>query len=271
MTIRSYIARPVPRYQYLLFFTAILVMFVSGCLPSGSQRQRSRPDDQLLFSQALEAFNARNYTEAVDKFLLYTDNFPESKGYTIALQRMGEAFEGILATEYTQKLVNGGDEKSVRQKFLSVYGRFKCWDETQSCLRYNMQNYKTILEKFPESPIADEAAYKLIVWHRDYNGRPDAVLDEIRSLKKILEEYPSTSLRHEILYRIARRFNILYEIYAFSPDAAINSSEKAVQYHDKAVYTYRLVLDAAGHSEYSHKAWKALEKLEKGEKLYRFP
>ena len=158
----------------------------------------------------------------------------------------------------------------VRQAFLEKYGFFECWEEFPDGLYYDLSDYRLLLEKFPDSPIADEAAYRIIKQDKDYHGDPAGYLKEIKELESILEKYTSTTLRPEILYKMAYRCHILYEIYLFSPDSKINDKEKAVQYRDKAVYIYKLTLKSPDHSKFSTKAWRSLELLERGTRIYRF-
>ncbi len=252
-----------------IIFVIVLLPFI-GCLMSGAQKERKKKDDQLVFLRAQKALDARDYADAIELFQLFTGNFPKSNGYTIALQRLGESFEGLLEQEYIQKVENGENEQIVRKEFISRYGHFNCWEKTSEGLKYNLIHYKTILAKFPDSPIADEAAYRIIPWESNYNGRPDGLLKEIKCLEEILQNYPSTSFRSEILYKIAHRFHILYEMYAFSTAPDIRNGEMASQYRRKAVYTYKLVLDYHDHTKYSQKAWRDLSMLEEGKRIYVF-
>lgn len=244
----------------------MLFVLVTACMTTGGSKQHGKKEDQLLFLEAQKALDARDYIDAVDLFQLFIDRFPNSEGYTLALQRLGESFEGLIEIEYRKRIADGEQEAVVKQDFLSSYGHYKCWEETPDGLAYNLTHYKTIIEKFPDSLVADEAAYRIIPWEKDYKGSPEGLLRELRHLEKILEQYPSSSLRYEILYKIARRCHILYEIYAFSPHTNIRDKEKAEHYRTKAVFIYKLALESPSQTKYSHQAWEGLILLEEGRK-----
>ena len=125
-----------------------------------------------------------------------------------------------------------------------------------------------MMERFPDSPWADEAEYHLIPWVCDYRGLPDGPLEEIGYLKKVLQKYPTSSLKGELYYKIAYRFHILYEIYAFSPDKDLQDEEKARDYKEKAFYAYRMSLKHPLQTRYSKKAWNNLNALEEGKRIY---
>jgi len=55
----------------------------------------------------------------------------------------------------------------------------------------------------------------MITWEDNYHGQPDGVLRELKQLEEIFAKYPETSFRPMILYQMAQRCHILYEIYSF--------------------------------------------------------
>jgi len=252
------------------YIISLFLLFVlCGCLMS-PPKEKKLDEDQALFKDAQKALDARQYLDAIDLFKDFIKKYPDSKGYSWAFQRLGESFEGLAAVEYKKRIENGEPEKTVRKEFLEKYGFYNCWDEFSDGLYYDLSDYRLLLEKFPDSPIADEAAYRLIRQEKDYQGDPEGYIKEIKELEIVLEKYTSTTLRPEILYRMANKCHILYEIYAFSPDGKIKDREKAAQYRRKAVFLYKLTLKSPDHSIYSTKAWRGQELLERGNRIYRF-
>lgn len=246
---------------------ALFIFSLTGCLLfSGAPREEKQGKEQRLFTEAQKALDARDYADAIGMFQQFTATFPRSERYTWALQRLGECFEGLLEVAYRQKVAGGAQEKTARETFLASYGHFNCWEAAADGLQYNRTHYKTILEKHSESPIADEAAYRLIVWQKDYQGRPEGPLAELQALEAVLEKYPDSSLRYEILYKMAYRCHVLYEIYEFSPRPQTRDHAKADQYRAKALYLYRLALNAPSQNMFSQKAWEGLKVLEEGTK-----
>lgn len=247
-----------------------MILFLCfGCL-MGLPGEKKLKKDQALFRDAQKALDARVYTDAIDLFRKFIKLYPESKAYSWAFQRLGESFEGLVAQEYQRPVLAGEPEAAVRKAFLQKYGAYGCWEETPEALYYDMSHYRYLLKEFPDSPIADEAAYCLIKQEKDHRGDPEGYIQEIKELEQILEKYTSTTLRPEILFRMAHKCHILYEIYAFSPDRTVRDADRASHFRNKAVYLYKLTLKSPEHSKYSTKAWRGLELLERNTRIYRF-
>lgn len=247
----------------------VLLLVLPACMLLGvGGGEPDRSDEEIIFTEGQKAMEAKDYAQAISHFETYAREFPESRQYTWALQRLGESYEGLLDFYYTRKIAAGRPEPEVRKEFLSRFGQYKCWTETPAALRYNRMQYKRILDKYPDSEIADEAAYRMIDWEKDYQGRPDGALREIAALEQVLSRYPTTTLKSEILYKIARRCRMLYEMYAFSPKQDVRDPRKAAQYHEKTRYVYRLCLDASDRSDYGQKAWDELASFERGGRMY---
>lgn len=241
----------------------------AGCLLlGGGGEEPSKDDQEILFTEGEKAMEAKDYEQAIRHFQTFMDQFPKSKQYTWALQRLGESYEGLLTFYYTKKIESGIPEPETRRAFLEKYGHYKCWTETPDGLQYNRMQYKLLLEKHPTSDIADEAAYRMIVWEKDYKGSPEGVLREIAELEKVLSQYPDTTLKPEILYKTARRCRTLYEMYAFSKKAGVRNPEKAELYHAKTKFVYQLCLDSADRSDYVQKAWEEIVAFEQGKRIY---
>ena len=240
----------------------------AGCMLLGGGGEPKKSDKEILFSEGEKAMEAKDYEQAIRHFQTFADEYPKSKHYTWALQRLGESYEGLLTFYYKKKIEAGTTEPEARKAFLQKYGHYNCWTQTPDELQYNRMQYKLLLEKHPTCDIADEAAYRMIVWEKDYKGNPEGVLREISELEKVLSQYPDTSFKAEILYKTARRCRTLYEIYAFSPKAGMRNAEKAEQYRAKTKFAYQLCLDSSDRSDYGQKAWEELQAFEQGTRIY---
>ncbi len=225
-------------------------------------------EEEAQLKEIKELSDDRLYEEAIKKCLQFKENFPESPFCDVVILKLGEAFEGLVEKDYRQLVEDGQPEEVVRKKFLDRYGHYQCWLEKPGGIQYNLIHYKEMMEKFPDSHYADEAAYHLIPLVSDYKGLPDGPLREVKSLEGVLQEYPTTSLRPQIYYQIAYRLHILYEIYAFSPRVDLRNEVEARRYRKKAFYFYRLVLQQPEQSKFSRFAWEGLKKLEEGKKIY---
>ena len=243
---------------------------VLGCSMAGRERS-TKKEDKLLFAQAQKALNARDFVDAIELLQIFIERFPESDGYPWALQRLGESFEGLIEVEYVQPVQDGVQEPDVRSSFMETYGHFGCWEESPDGIRYDLSHYRKLLEAFPDCPIADEAAFRSIRWEKKYGGRPEGILRELDALEDVLARYPSTSFRPEILYKMAYRCHVLYEIYLLSGNSGIRDRGLAEQYRSKTLYLYKLVLKTPDHSAFSEKAWQGMQALESGKTIYRMP
>lgn len=259
------VARPAGRCARALAAT-VLAAVLAGCLNTSAPGRRGG-DDVLLFRQAQEAMHAHDYPGAIERLELFLEHFPKSEYYTWGLQRLGEALQGLLEFEYTYRIGQGMPEARARALFLEAWGRYGCWDTSGERLAYAGSHFRQILEQYPDSPIADEAAYRLIHLCPDCRNRPDVLREEISQLEAVLEKYPSTSLRGEILYHMAWRCHLLYELYAFSLPGGQGNAERARQYRTRAIYLYRMVLKEPHQSTFSQKAWDRLRLLEDGRRL----
>ena len=247
-----------------------LFVLLSACAVMPDMPQRRPGEEQRLIQEAQKALDAKAYVDAIAMFQKFTSTYPQSKDYTFALQRLGESYEGLLEMEY-QRRINGGESaEKVKKNFLANYGHYNCWNDEPKGLAYNRAAYKMILEQYPDSPIADEAAYRMIQWEDSYHGRPEGVLREMKQLEEIFSKYPETSFRPMILYQMAQRCQILYEMYSFSPAPDVRDAQKAQEYREKAIYLYKLTLESPDHTPYAEKAWKDLEVLQKGGRIYKF-
>jgi hypothetical protein len=246
----------------------ILLLLFFGCLPSGKTRTPRMADDVRIFTQAQQALDVRDFDDAARLLQLFLREFPRSERYCWGLQRMGETMEGLLQHFYLRALERGQAESSARRTFLASYGSFGCWLTHSNRLSYDGSHYRRVLDEFPDSTIADESAYRLVLLDVDSNAGPEAIMQEVQGLEQVLERYPTTSLRYEILYGMAYRCHRLYELYAFSPRPGTTDREQAQQYRDQAIYLYSLAIKSPRHSLSAEKAWKNMRDLEDGRRLF---
>lgn len=244
------------------------VLFLSGCIPSGKTKTPDLPDDRLIFSQAQQALDARDYPDAAELLEIFLREFPQSKQYSWGLQRMGEAMEGLLHTQYLLPIERGQTEAASRKTFLASYGTYACWLEDNGRLTYDGSHYQKLLDDDPDSNIADEAAYRLVLLRADSQDSPENIKQELQDFERVLERYPSTSFRYEIFYIMANRCHQLYELYAYSPRPDTANRAEAQLYKEKAVYLYSLALKSPQHGLFAEKAWQNLRDLEDGRRIF---
>ena len=90
-------------------------LFLSGCIPSGNIKTPNLPDDRLIFSEAQQALDAHDYPDAAELLEIFLREFPQSRHYPWALQRMGEAMEGLLQNQYLRPIERGQNEAATRE------------------------------------------------------------------------------------------------------------------------------------------------------------
>jgi len=245
----------------------ILLVCFSACifLPIP---ERKPGEEEALFQKIIELSDDKIYEEAIKSCQDFIESFPESKMYDVVLLKLGEAFEGLLKTGYYQLVEEGMAAETANKQFMGKYGHYQCWTDTPCGLQYNLSHYREMMERFPDSRYADEGEYHLIAWSCDYKGLPEGPLEEIGGMEKVLQKYPTTSLKPELYYKIAYRFHILYEISFFSPQKNLRNPDTGKDYKDKALYFYQMSLRQPVQSKFSKKAWEDLGKLEDGKRIY---
>ena len=254
-------------WNRVLLTCLLLLSCLSSCifLPS---LERKPGEEEVLFQRIIELSEDRVYEEAITACREFMEKFPESKTYDVVLLKLGEAFEGLLKPGYYQLVEEGMPADAAKKQFMKKYGHYECWIDTPCGVQYNLSHYREMMERFPESMYADEGEYHLIAWSCDYKGLPEGPLEEIAQMEKVLQKYPTSSLKPELYYKIGYRFHVLHEIFSFSPQKNLRDPEKGREYKDKALYFYRMSLKQPAQSKFSKKAWEDLGRLEDGKRIY---
>jgi len=224
-------------------------------------------EEEKLYQQFMTAFQSRSYDSAITAGKQFLEQYPKSAREDEVMIRLGEAFQGLLEQNYREAINEGMDETASRTAFLEKYGHYGCWQTRDGSLVYNNEMFQQLLKEKPLSPYADEAAYNLIAWEKDYHGDPSRIEGEIKALENVITLYPGTSLRAKILYQMGYRFHRLYELYRFSSDPAVRNEAKAEQSRSRAEYLYKLCISTPQGSRYSNKAFENLEMLKHDKRL----
>ena len=124
-----------------------VVILLCGCALLPEMPQRKPDEEQQLMMDAQKALDAKAYVDAISLFQKYTNAYPQSKDYTIALQRLGESYEGLLEMEYQRRITNKESAIQVKKEFLAKYGHYNCWNDGPQGLSYKHASYKIILEQ----------------------------------------------------------------------------------------------------------------------------
>lgn len=249
----------------------LFLLVIYGCLSSCiflPAPERKPGAEEALFQEIMDLSHDRIYEEAIKSCRDFLEAFPNSKVTDVVLLKLGEAFEGLLQTGYYKPVEEGMPAEAVHKQFMDTYGHHQCWIDTPCGLQYNLSHYREMMERFPDSMYADEGEYHLITWSCDYKGLPEGPLDEIGAMEKILQKYPTTSLKPELYYKIAYRFHVLYEIASFSSRQELRNADRGREYKEKALYFYQMALRQPVQSKFSRRAWEDLGRLEDGKRVY---
>lgn len=254
----------------LLVAFLTVVVCTAGCFLLAPKAPQENPEQQLL-REITTAFESRAYESSITLCRQFLDRYPESERKDGVFIKLGESYEGLLRREYHARIEEGMEEASARAAFFAKYNHYDCWEDKEGVLVYNKEVYRRLLAENPHSPYADEAAYNLISWEEEADADPSRLRNEIDSLNKLLNTYPTSTLRPKIFFQLGYRFHLLYEIYSFSPDHAQRDREKAQENLQQAEYLYRLCLNTPRGSEYSKKALRNLELIRQGTAVFITP
>lgn len=243
-------------------------LFAAGCVMLG-QRAPKKDPKQEVFEELMTAFENRAYESSITAAQQFLSQYPKKSGRKdVVLVRLGESFEGLLKQNYQDLVDEGVDEGKARTTFLAKYGHYNCWETQNGALVYNKAIFRQLFEENPKSNYADEAYYNLFQWSGNLDEDPPRIEPEITHLKEVLRKFPTTSLSPKILFQIGYRFHLLYEIYSFSKDPTKRSDAKAQESFHQAENSYNLCLNVPHGSEYSKKAFRNLEMLRQGARVF---
>ncbi len=251
----------------ILLICIALSTLAQGCILMQAGAPPELTAEQKLYMEIMTAFDNRAFESCMTLSQQFLSQYSKSPGRDAVMIRMGEASEGLLKQRYYEQIAEGAAETEVRDSFLSAFGRFDCWETRDGMLAYNKQAFRQLLDENPDSNYADEALYNLIFWARDYNKDPQRINEEIAALENVITQYPTTSLRPKILFKMGYRYHLLYELYQYSPDPDVRSDVKAQESRDHAEYSYKLCLSAATGGEYAKRSLEYLEILKRGDRL----
>lgn len=146
-----------------------------------------------LMQAAYLYYKNKYFKEAKKRYLLYYNLLPKGKEADIALARIGDIFllenktqaakkfYEQAATQFPEK--EGGLIASMRLAEEGIYDKPSLKDMFSVFNRpFNLrpqQIYTTIIEKYPESPLANIAKVKLAMWEL-FNKRPENSLDILK-------------------------------------------------------------------------------------------
>jgi len=202
-------------------------------------------------------------------------NFKQSSYRAAAWWRLARAADGlvpvlqvrlgIIRRDFEQRGIRG--ERETNTQFNGEVAHFERWGVRYGVghygsVRYDMDAFRRIVSDYPDSEFADDAAWALVNAPDDgeWENHPPGPLAEVAECEQFLSRFPTTPLRVEALTRIAFLCRYLQASYTwFEPDA-----ERAANWRDRALRTYRRVLELAPGTLEAAGATSAIAEIDAG-------
>ena len=230
-----------------------------------------------------DLFNSKQYEAAADVFAAdLQQNSSNAKKAAYDLLMLGQSLDKALSEINTKaerscfrsgKGGSGGGGGKLcmvefAEKLNAKYGPASFfYDEQQILIVYTGAQFRTILEKYPQSDVAEQADYLLL--SKKLIGHPDTVLPQI---KDFIERNKSGEFNrkgrllwariNEDIWVIHRKWSWVLYNWSISPEELI---VKAEPYRQEAIRSFESLIKDAPRSEEGKAAKKELEQLKKYE------
>ncbi len=229
-------------------------------------------------------WSPERYKLALRLYKRLIDYFPNSKYRAAALFRYGECAERIvvevnkLKIKFEELKKSGIDKDYKKYLGLDCYRKWGLEFEFSHLgdeYYYGGDVYETIVQKYPKSEWADNAAYKLIQipfqHSRCWEGHPGGPLAALKLCENFLKNYPNSELRPEALLHLGYLYRALYEIYSYVDKKEIYNFydlQKANAYRQKAINLYQKIVKEYPSTKYAAKAEVNIYEIEHGKNVY---
>ncbi|MBQ8294070.1 MAG: outer membrane protein assembly factor BamD [Alphaproteobacteria bacterium] len=209
------------------FALLTLLVILAGCAGADNKIVAEQPLTDI-YAAAYEKFNDENYEEAATEFLKAESQYPSSPWAADALimaayaQYLDGDFAGaILAADRFMRFHPG--HKDVPYV---LYLRGMCYYRQVSDVRrepgmsaYALQQFQTLVQRFPHSPYAKNAENKIIILKNYiagkvmYSARNDMARENwpsaINRLQSVVRDAQETAMTPEAMYRLAECYTAI--------------------------------------------------------------
>jgi outer membrane protein assembly factor BamD len=185
-------------------------------------------DDTSLLDRGQERMDADDYVAAAEIFQQLKDQFPQSLYAAYAELRLGDAYylegkyEEARATYESFNVkhpINEGVAYAIYQMGMCNFQRIKGIDHDQTPTAQSLNAFRTVIERFPESPYASMAeariheAQNILSGHEFYVGeyyfkRKDYAA-AMRRFKGLIERFPDSGYHQQAMTYIAHYRDML--------------------------------------------------------------
>jgi outer membrane protein assembly factor BamD len=199
----------------LLLATFFMGIFVSGC--AGWQKKEPEPTPQALYENATKLLRQKKYDRAAEAFKTFKEEFPLSEYTPLVDLRIADAnffekkyAEAIFLYEEFEKLHPMHPEMSyaIYKVGMCRYNQMLSLDRDQTETEKAIEQFRYLIENFPQSPQAADGKTKLHVCqkrladHEFYIGhfyfRTKKYRAALGRFEGILQKYPESGLEGKI-------------------------------------------------------------------------
>lgn len=201
----------------------ILLLMITACtqpVPEGFEEYVERPVDEL-YNEAMEHMRNQNYKKAADAF----DEVNEQHPFSIWAKRAqvmgayaqylrGRYNEAILSLESYIKLYPGSDDIDYAYYIIAIsyFEQIGDIERDQSIALLSLQKLQEVMDRFPDSEYARDAAIKIDLANDQLAGKHMSVgryylkrneyLAAIKRFRIVVEQFQTTSHIEEALLRL---------------------------------------------------------------------
>jgi len=216
------------------------------------------------------------------------ERFPDSKYAPLAFYRYGQvadrlaiqasrelnqAVEALKASPGSPKVLDETVLRPLEDKVLSRYaarGLKLSWSHLGGNCYYDGEVYRTLVNRFPRSAWADNAAFALLRRGEHlggWEGWPTQPLKELGVWREFMVKYPKSELLPEAHLQIVCLDRALHEIYSF-PQSEFRDAKKAAQHRQAAEDECRAILREYPGTVAAAQAEKHLAEMTEGIHIY---
>ena len=189
--------------------------FFSGC--AWWEKKERQPTPQEMYNNSLKLLNNKKYDEAAEAFRKFKEEFPLSHYTPLAELRIADAL--FLGKNYAEAIIQYEDFKklhplhseipyAIYQIGMSHFNQMHTLDRDQSEPEKAIEQFRYLVENFPQNPQAAEAKKKMqycqrqLAEHEFYIGhfyyRTKKYRAALGRFEGILQKYPESGLEEKI-------------------------------------------------------------------------
>lgn len=210
----------------ILLLFIILFSFLNGCAGKGKDLKAIKGNAEILYRQALEFFNKRDYSEALKLFEQVKSNFPDSPPFTQWAEiKVGDChffkkdyIEAIAAYEEFRKTrPTHEDIPYVQYQIgMSHFQQMRTYDRDQTSTKKALSSFEYLVANFPPSLFTEKASEKIeicknrLAEHEFYignfyykNGKYQAAASRFEGR---LEKFQKRTDEDKVLYLLGKSY-----------------------------------------------------------------